>query len=221
MAGRKARVTDVPCWEGRESPARFVPDIPERIPQVRTLAALFRAMRCCTRCELALERTRVVLGDGDPHAAVMFIGEAPGAQEDAAGRPFVGAGGRLFDTLLAEHGIARSTVFVTNIVACRPPKNRTPRAREVQAHAPWLEAQIRLVQPLIIATLGRVALTYFIPGAKITALSGRPQAIAWQERDLTLLPLFHPAAVLRAPDLRPQLDRGLAQLRRLLDRTGS
>jgi DNA polymerase len=174
-------------------------------------------MRCCTRCELALGRTQVVIGDGAPRADIMFIGEAPGAQEDVAGRPFVGAGGRLFDTLLAANGIERSTVYVTNVVACRPPGNRTPRPREVLAHAPWLEEQIRLVRPSIIATLGRSALTYFIPGAKITELSGRPQQIMWQERALTVVPLFHPAAVLRSRELRPKLEAGLSELRRLRD----
>lgn len=206
-----------PCWRGRDDTTPFVPGVPEEIPRARSLRALFRAMRCCTRCDLARGRTQVVPGVGDPRAALMFVGEAPGAQEDAQGRPFVGAGGRLLDALLERHGIDRSAVYVTNVVACRPPKNRTPRPREVLAHGPWLEEQIRLVQPRIIATLGRSALTYFIRSAKITELSGRPQAITWQDRPLTLLPLFHPAAVLRARDLMPKLEAGVAQLRRLLD----
>lgn len=205
-----------PCWRGRDDPSPFVPGLPEVVPSARSLTALFRAMKCCTRCELAAGRNRVVVGVGPASAEVMFIGEAPGAQEDAAGRPFAGAAGRYLDTLLAAHGIVRDDVFVTNVVACRPPANRTPRPREVAAHAPWLEEQIRLVEPRIIVTLGRAALTYFIRGAKITQLSGVPQPLAWQERELTLLPLFHPAAALRAPDLRPRLDEGFAALAALL-----
>jgi DNA polymerase len=190
--------------------------VPARVSRARSLAGLFRRMRCCTRCELALGRTRVVVGTGAAHAEIMFVGEAPGAQEDAAGEPFVGAAGRLFDSLLAGHEIARSDVFVTNVVACRPPANRTPKPREVAAHSPWLEEQIRLVDPRVIVTLGRAALTYFLPGAKITLLSGQPQPLSWQGRERTLLPLFHPAAALRARDLRPRLEEGFVVLRQLL-----
>jgi DNA polymerase len=147
---------------------------------------------------------------------LLFVGEAPGVQEDLQGEPFVGAAGRYFDSLLERNGILRREVFVTNVVACRPPANRTPRAREVAAHAAWLEEQLRLVAPRVIVTLGRAALTYFLPKARVTEVSGQPQRITWQDQERTLLPLFHPAAALRAREIRPRLEAGFAVLRDLL-----
>lgn len=207
----------VPCWRGQGDTTPFVPGLPARVPRARGLRALYAAMECCTRCELAHGRTRVVIGTGIAPSPVIFVGEAPGALEDLQGEPFMGAAGRYFDSLLERHEILRSEVFVTNVVACRPPANRTPRAREVAAHAPWLEEQLRLVAPRLIVTLGRAALSYFLPGAKVTEVSGQPQQITWQDQRRTLLPLFHPAAALRARDIRPRLEAGFAVLRELLD----
>ena len=175
-------------------------------------------MECCTRCELAPTRTQVVIGTGNPRARVLFIGEAPGKKEDLAGHPFVGAAGKLLDKLLAAAGLARDDVFITNIVACRPPKNRTPRVSEVKAHAPWIEEQLRLLQPAIIVTLGRVALTYFIPKARVTALRGKPQKVSYADTTYTILPTLHPAAALRDPELRPQLEADFRKLSSLLKR---
>lgn len=185
------------CWRGAGDARPFVPGLPERIPRPRTLRALMREMVCCTRCELATGRTQVVIGVGNPGARIMFVGEGPGAQEDRKGEPFVGHAGRLFDTLLAENGLSRGDVFVTNVVACRPPGNRTPRPSEVKAHAPWLEEQLRLLRPKLVVTLGRVALTYFIPKGKVTDLRGTLQRIERPDAAYALLPLLHPAAVLR------------------------
>src|SRR5437868_3108975 len=114
-------------------------------------------MSACTRCELALNRTQVVPGVGNRNAEIMLLGEAPGKNEDLEGRPFVGRGGQLLDEVLAKAGISRDDVFITNTAACRPPKNRPPKPAEVRAHAPWLDQQIRLVDPIVIVTLGRVA----------------------------------------------------------------
>lgn len=185
------------CWRGIGDPRPFVPGFPERVPRARSLPALFREMVCCTRCELAPARTQVVLGVGDPAARIMFVGEAPGKQEDRKGEPFVGQAGTLFDQLLAENGLSRGDVFITNVVACRPPANRTPRPTEVKAHAPWLEEQIRLVSPALIVTLGRIALTYFLPKARVTELRGTVQRLQRDSGPVRLLPLLHPAAVLR------------------------
>lgn len=204
------------CWIGRDDTGPFVPGVPATVPRYRSLVKLNDEMACCTRCDLALGRTQVVRGIGPKRARVLFLGEAPGASEDRAGEPFVGSAGRLLDRLLEESGLLRSDIYITNVVACRPAKNRAPRASEVKAHAPWLEEQLRLVQPEVIVTLGRVALTYFIPGAKITELSGRAQELEWQGRALRLLPLFHPAAVLRARDLLPRLEAGFTALRSML-----
>lgn len=208
------------CWRGRGDPTPFVPGLPERIPRVESLGALFRSMACCTRCELAAGRTQVVVGVGSPHARVMFIGEAPGAEEDLRGEPFVGAAGRLFNRLLEENGFSRDEVFITNVVACRPPGNRTPRTREVRAHSPWLEEQLRLVDPDVLVTLGRIALTYFLPRAKVTEVRGMPQEVERNGRVIPLLPLFHPAAILRnREELLPRMEADFARLRPLLKAT--
>lgn len=186
-----------PCWRGKDVATPFVPGIPAEVPRFRSLKQLFSTMQCCTRCELALGRTQVVLGTGAARASLMFVGEAPGEKEDQAGRPFVGNAGRLLDRLMEEVRISRSDVFVTNIVACRPHRNRTPKVREVKAHAAWLDEQLRLVKPEVVVTLGRVALTYFVPKAKVGASRGKARRLEWNGQAFVLLPTFHPAAVLR------------------------
>jgi uracil-DNA glycosylase family 4 len=189
--------TSLPCWRGKDDPSPFVPGIPAEVPRPRSLKQLFSAMTCCTRCELATGRTQVVHGIGSATASLMFVGEAPGEKEDLAGEPFVGNAGRLLDRLLEESGISRKSVFITNIVACRPPKNRTPKVKEVRAHAPWIEEQLRLVKPKLVVTLGRVALSYFVPKAKVSEIHGVPQRISHGGQALIVLPTFHPSAVLR------------------------
>ncbi len=205
------------CWRGVGDATPYVPGLPAVVPTARTLGALFDAMACCTRCELALGRTQVVRGIGADSARLMLVGEAPGAREDREGRPFVGQAGKLLDTLLAANGLARDEVFITNVVACRPPANRTPRAREVAAHAPWLEEQIRLLEPEVLVTLGRVALTYFLPRARITQIRGVVQEVERDGRTLPLLPLLHPAAVLRnRRELLPGMQEDFGKIRELL-----
>lgn len=137
-------------------------------------------------------------GEGNPVAEAVLVGEAPGASEDRSGRPFVGGAGRLLDRLLAEAGIERADVFITNVVKARPPGNRDPRRPEVEHHLPWLEAQLAIVRPRFIVPLGRHALTHFVPGAKITEVHGTVM-----ERDgATIFPMLHPAAALRNPKFR-------------------
>jgi uracil-DNA glycosylase len=215
-SGGRSRARSGGCWRGRGDTAPFVPGEPEHVPRYRSLRALDEAMVCCTRCDLAPARIQVVGGAGPRRARVVFIGEAPGAREDEQGEPFVGASGRLFDRLLAGTGIARGDVYVTNVVACRPPGNRAPKASEVKAHRPWLEQQLSLVRPEVVATLGRLALTWFLPGARVTELNGVPQSVEIRGRSLVVVPLFHPAAALRAPDRVPLLEAGFRELGRLL-----
>lgn len=178
-------------------------------------------MDACTRCELALTRTHVVHGVGNPKARLMLIGEAPGEKEDLEGEPFVGRAGKLLDTVLDQAGLDRGDVFITNIVACRPPKNRTPRVFEVKAHAPWIKEQLRLIQPVLIATLGRVALTYFLPKAKVTELRGKAQKVRHGDRTFTIIPTLHPAAALRDPELKPKLEADFRKVASWLKRAGS
>jgi uracil-DNA glycosylase len=189
---------------------------PEVVARFRSIPAMLKVMTTCTRCDLASTRTNVVLGVGNRNARLMLIGEAPGEKEDLAGVPFVGRAGQLLDRVLEASGIERDDVFITNIVACRPPKNRAPRAAEVRAHAPWIEEQLRLVNPEIVVTLGRVALTYFIPKAKVTRIRGKPQKVARGETTLTVVPTLHPAAALRDPELRPLIEADFRKIGRLL-----
>lgn len=212
--GRSGR--DDGCWRGRGDSTPFVPGLPDAVPAARSLSALFEAMACCTRCDLAAGRTQVVPGVGPRRASVVLLGEAPGADEDRQGAPFVGRAGRLLDRLLDTAGLDRSEVFITNVVACRPPGNRTPRVREIRAHSPWLERQLRLVRPRLVVTLGRVALAYFVPGAKVTEVRGRPKTLEHGGLRLTILPTLHPAAALRAPDLLPSLEKDFGRLAKLL-----
>jgi uracil-DNA glycosylase len=149
-------------------------------------------------CENA---TNLVPGEGDETAEVMLVGEAPGASEDKQGRPFVGRAGRFLDELLAEAGLDRASVFITNVVKARPPGNRDPRADEVEHWMPVLEAQLALVAPRLVVPLGRHALAHFAPGAKISEVHGTLVL----ERERALFPMYHPAAALHATALRRTL----------------
>jgi len=152
----------------------------------------------------------MVPGEGNPDAAVMLVGEAPGATEDQEGRPFVGRAGKLLDELLAEAGLAREDVYITNVVKARPPRNRDPRAGEVAHHMPWLEAELALVRPGLVVPLGRHALAHFTDGAKISDVHGTEMTA----RGRSLFPLYHPAAALRGGALRETVFADARKLRR-------
>jgi DNA polymerase len=145
--------------------------------------------------------TQLVPGTGPASASIVIVGEAPGAKEDAAGVPFVGAAGKLLDTLLAEAGIARDDVFITNVIKARPPKNRDPKAPEVAHHWPWLEEQLAIIEPALLVPLGRHALARFAPEAKISEAHGTVLEAAGRR----LFPLYHPAAALYNGGLRATL----------------
>ena len=178
------------------------------------LASVARDASTCTACGLSATRTQTVPGEGSPTAALVFVGEAPGAREDLAGRPFVGAAGRLLDGLLASIGLRREEVFILNTVKCRPPENRNPQRSEIAACAPLLSRQLAALQPRVIATLGRHALAVFAPSAKIAGVHGRPyaQTESDQHQGAVLFPLYHPAAALHNGSLRPTLERDMAAL---------
>ena len=149
----------------------------------------------CTRCRLSQSRTQVVFGQGDPNADLMFVGEAPGFHEDRQGLPFVGPSGQLLNRLLEGIGLRRQDVYIANVVKSRPPKNRDPLPDEIAACRPWLDAQIRLVDPKVVVTLGNFAArTLLETTTGISRLRGR--TYPFQGR--VLLPTFHPAAALHA-----------------------
>jgi uracil-DNA glycosylase len=191
------------------------PGFPAEIPRPATLAALHTVMVRCTRCDLFLGRTQVVPGAGSADASVLFVGEAPGANEDREGIPFVGASGSLLNAMLEVAGIERERVFIANVVRCRPPKNRSPRAREIRACAGWLAEQIRLIGPDLVVTLGRFALQHFLPDGRITRLQATLQEVPYGDVTLRVFPLLHPSAVLRSPNLRPGYEEQFRQLGRL------
>jgi DNA polymerase len=178
------------------------------------LAEIAAEVNRCTACELHKGRTRAVPGEGPIDAEIMFIGEAPGRNEDQQGRPFVGQAGRLLEELLAEIGLARDDAWIGNIVKCRPPDNRDPRPEEIAACAGYLERQIALLQPKLIATLGRYSMEKFFPGAKITRVHGQ----ARRDGNRVLIPLFHPAYILRNMAAMPDAVRDMQKIPRLLER---
>jgi len=167
--------------------------MPTELEQVAAEAAT------CTRCDLHRSRTQVVFGQGDPHADLMFVGEAPGFHEDRQGLPFVGPSGQLLNRLLGDIGLRREDVYICNVVKSRPPRNRDPQPEEIAACRPWLDAQIRLVDPKVVVTLGNFAAkTLLETTTGITRLRGR--TFPFQGR--VLLPTFHPAAALHAEGRR-------------------
>ena len=153
-------------------------------------------------------------GVGPASASIVIVGEAPGAKEDAAGVPFVGAAGKFLDTLLAEAGIARDDVFITNVVKARPPKNRDPKRDEVAHHWPWLEAQLDIIEPQLLVPLGRHALARFAPEAKIAEAHGT----VLEADGRRLFPLYHPAAALYNGSPARHAGRGRQGARRALAR---
>jgi DNA polymerase len=150
----------------------------------------------CTRCELHKTRNNVVFGKGDIHTPLMFIGEAPGEQEDLSGVPFVGKSGQLFDKIIASVDITRQEIFIANILKCRPPGNRNPQADERKACLPYLRKQVSLIHPDIIVCLGRVAAQTIIDlEIKIT----REHGIWFEQKGYLLIATYHPSALLRDP----------------------
>ena len=181
------------------------------------LVEVYRAASVCTLCDLCRTRTKVVFGAGNADADLMFIGEAPGAEEDKQGLPFVGRAGGLLNELLAGIGLERKDVFIANTVKCRPPGNRDPQPIELETCRPYLDQQVELFQPKVIATLGNFA-TKLITGNQtgITRVHGKPQTHQLGERTVRVFPIFHPAAILRNPSQRPMMDADFAALRELL-----
>ncbi len=181
------------------------------------MVELYREVSECTRCPLHTTRARVVFGAGNADADLVFVGEAPGAEEDRQGLPFVGRAGQLLNTLLEEIGMRREDVFICNILKSRPPGNRDPQPEEIEACWPYLERQIELIEPRVIATLGNFA-TKRITGSPtgITRCCGIPQQHRIAGRELFVFPLFHPAAALRTPAVLERLRDDFAKLPALL-----
>lgn len=182
-------------------------------PSSNAYLTLVEEIRGCVICPLSEGRTNAVPGEGNPNADIMFIGEAPGFNEDRQGRPFVGAAGGVLDGLLAVIGLDRSDVFIGNMIKCRPPDNRDPQTSEMEACRPYLDRQIEIIDPKVIVTLGRHSFGKFFPGEAISKARGR--ARPWQGR--IVFPVYHPAAALHNPRLKPALEEDFRKLPELIN----
>ena len=180
--------------------------------------ALLEEVRACRACPLAETRTKVVFGAGNADADLMFVGEAPGRDEDLQGLPFVGRAGKLLDQLLGEIGLERGQVFIANVLKSRPPGNRDPQPEEIEACKPFLYRQVELIEPKVVCTLGNFATKLLTrSSAGITRVHGKPQVHELGGRWVRLLPLFHPAAALRTPAVLGELREDFAGLPALLE----
>jgi uracil-DNA glycosylase len=181
------------------------------------LVELYREVQKCTRCPLHETRTKAVFGAGNSDAELIFVGEAPGAEEDRQGLPFVGRAGQLLGELLGEIGLSRDDVFIANVLKSRPPGNRDPLPDEISACEPYLFEQVRLIEPKVVCTLGNFA-TKLLSGSPtgITRVRGTPQLHELGGRHVFLLPLFHPAAALRTPSIKETLRADFATIPALL-----
>ena len=178
------------------------------------LLQLHDTIRSCKNCGLHATRTQAVPGVGPCPANVMIVGEAPGFNEDRQGEPFVGAAGKLLDTLLARISLSRADVYITNVLKCRPPMNRDPMPNEVEACSPYLQKQLQLVKPKVVLILGRHALERLMPGqGSISRIHGS----MIKRGDIAYVPLYHPAAALHNGSLVADLEHDFDQLKRYLD----
>ena len=185
--------------------------------RAQALERLAEHLRGCTRCPLSEGRTTVVVGAGDPDADLLFVGEAPGANEDRTGLPFVGQAGKLLDELLAGIGMTRDQAFIANVLKCRPPGNRDPRPDEIDACRGYLEEQVALIRPRVVCTLGNFA-TKLLSGRPdgISTVHGHPMPIAFAGVPVILYPVYHPAAALYTRAMLGTLQDDFARLPALM-----
>ena len=180
----------------------------------------------CRKCPLYVSRIKAVPGEGDPCKGILIIGEAPGATEDKEGRPFVGAAGKLLDSLLNSIGLSRDKVFITNLVKCRPPENRDPREQEIKACSPYLMRQISVIRPFLIITLGRHSTQYIFNRISkefksIMKVRGKFYNIILDDFKTTLFPTLHPAAALYNPSLTRILEEDFEKLGNFIGKRGN
>ena len=172
----------------------------------------------CTKCDLWKGRVKAVPGVGSPESRVLFIGEAPGQAEDLRGEPFVGAAGKLLDALLVETEFSRADVFITNIVKCRPPRNREPKPHEIETCTPYLNRQINIIKPRFIVTLGNHSTAYILSRARlpfqsITQERGKVHEASILGLNVAVFPTFHPAAALYSAQYKKQLEEDFHRIR--------
>ena len=187
-----------------------------------SLEELARQVDSCRLCPLHQTRSKSVFGSGDPDARLMFVGEAPGYHEDRLGQPFVGQAGKLLDRLLDRIGFSRGDVFIANVLKCRPPGNRDPEAGEIEQCRRYLEQQVSLIGPSVICTLGNFA-TKLLSGKSdgISRVHGKPVCSTMADREITIFPVYHPAAALYTPSNLQALEEDFDRLAGLLKQPGA
>ena len=176
------------------------------------LAELYQEIANCQDCGLAKHRTKVVPGEGPEEVALLFIGEAPGWNEDQQGRPFVGPAGAFLDQLLASIGLSRREVYIANVIKCRPPQNRDPLPAEIQACRKWLDRQIEIIHPRMIITLGRYSLARYFPNESIGKIHGKARKLD----NVIYYPMYHPAAALHQGSLRQVIEADMLKIPQIL-----
>lgn len=181
------------------------------------LAALKERMESDMTLPLRSGATQLVFGTGNPDTQVYFIGEAPGYFEDKEGKPFVGQAGKLLTKLIESIGLSREDVYISNVVRFRPPANRDPLPEEIEAFQPYVDEEIRIIDPKVIVTLGRFSMGKFLPDARISLVHGKPFNVHWDGRDVLVLPMYHPAAALRATGILQQLQEDFKLIKKALD----
>lgn len=191
----------------------------DKLVKLEQIAADIRTKNVCP--DLAKTAKNLVMGDGNPDADIVFIGEAPGKNEDEQGLPFIGAAGKFLNEMLVAAGLERKDVYITSIVKYRPPRNRDPLPEEKAAFGPYLLRQLEIIQPKMVVTLGRHSTEYFLPGTKIGQIHGQPKQVKFGNNLLIVMPLFHPAAALYNGSLRQTLIDDFLKIPAVINQTSS
>jgi len=186
------------------------------IQKGKFLSELKTKMKNDKSLPLRSNATNLVFGEGNPETEVMFIGEGPGYWEDQKGIPFVGNAGAFLNQLIVTAGLTREGVFITNVVHHRPPENRDPEPSEIAAYQPYLDEMIKIIEPEIIVTLGRFSMGKFLPNARISSVHGKKFDVNWKGRELVIVPMYHPAAGLRATGVKEQTIEDFKKLSEIL-----
>jgi uracil-DNA glycosylase len=176
------------------------------------LTELYEQIRACHKCDISKIRTNAVPGEGPENAEIMFIGEAPGWNEDKQGRPFCGQAGQFLDKLLASIDLDRKKVYICNVIKTRPPDNRDPSPIEIQNCAPWLDKQLEIIKPKMIVTLGRYSMAKFFPGKSISKIHGTAE----KKGGVLYFAMYHPAAALHQGNLRQVIEEDMKKIPKIL-----
>lgn len=181
------------------------------------LQVLKKTMQEDSSLPLRNSATQLVFGEGNPDAKVYFLGEAPGYWEDQKGRPFVGAAGKLLDELIESLGLTREQVYISNVVRFRPPENRDPTPGELEAFRPYVDQEIEIIEPKLIITLGRFSMGKFLPNERISKVHGQVKRVNWNGKNITVIPMYHPAAALRADAVMKQIKEDFKVIKKVLE----